>query len=50
VASLRAAIECVLADPEFGRSARRIADEIAALPPVDSAVAALVAIASLGRS
>jgi UDP:flavonoid glycosyltransferase YjiC (YdhE family) len=44
--SLRAAVERVLADAHFGRSVRRIADEIAALPPVESAVAALVAMAS----
>ena len=42
-ASLGAAVERVLADAEFARGARRIADEIAALPPVDAAVAALVA-------
>jgi UDP:flavonoid glycosyltransferase YjiC (YdhE family) len=45
-ASLRAAIERVLADTNFGRSARWIADEMAALPTVDSAVAELAAMAS----
>src|ERR1700690_1914065 len=45
-ASLRAALERVLASADFGRSARRIADEIATLPPVDTAAAALVAMAS----
>jgi UDP:flavonoid glycosyltransferase YjiC (YdhE family) len=45
-ASLRAAVERVLADADFGRGARRIADEIAALPPVDAAVPVLKAIAS----
>jgi UDP:flavonoid glycosyltransferase YjiC (YdhE family) len=45
-ASLRAAVERVLADADFGRGARRIADEIAALPPVDAAVPVLVAMAS----
>jgi UDP:flavonoid glycosyltransferase YjiC (YdhE family) len=44
--SLRAAVERVLADADFGRGARRIAGEIAALPPVESAVAAMVAMAS----
>ncbi|HEY2899550.1 MAG TPA: glycosyltransferase [Polyangia bacterium] len=45
-ASLRAAIERVLAEADFGRGARQIADEIAALPLVDTAVTALVAMAS----
>ena len=45
-ASLRAAVERVLAAADFARGARRIADEIAVLPPVDSAVAALVALAT----
>src|SRR5204862_6738478 len=45
-ATLRAAVERVLADVELARGARRIAEEIAALPPVDAAVAALVAMAS----
>jgi UDP:flavonoid glycosyltransferase YjiC (YdhE family) len=45
-ASLRAAIERLLADAAFARDARRIADEIAALPPIDAAVAALVAMAT----
>ena len=45
-ARLRAAIERVLADESFTRSARRIAAEIAALPPIEAAVAALVALAA----
>ena len=45
-AGLRTAVERVLAEPDFGRAARRIAGEIAALPPVDAAVAALVVFAS----
>ena len=36
----------VLADPEFARAARRIATEIAAMPPIDTAVAAMVAMAA----
>jgi UDP:flavonoid glycosyltransferase YjiC (YdhE family) len=34
---LRAAIEDVLADPAYGRRARAVADEMAALPPPDAA-------------
>ena len=44
-ASLRAAVERVLADTEIGRGARRIAEEIAALPPADAAVAEVTAMA-----
>jgi len=44
--ALRAAIQRLLAEPAFRRAARRVADEIAALPPLDAAVPALVAIAS----
>lgn len=46
---LGAAVARVLAVAEFGRAARRIADEIAAMPPVETAVAAMVAIASKPR-
>ena len=42
---LRAAIERVLAEDAFRRNARKIADEIAALPTLDRAVAALLAVA-----
>ncbi|MEO5767671.1 MAG: glycosyltransferase [Polyangia bacterium] len=45
-ASLSAALVRVLADPDFARAARRIADEIAVMPPIDTAVAAMVAMAS----
>jgi len=45
-ATLNAAIVRVLADADFGRAARRIADEIAVMPPVETAVAAMVAMAS----
>ncbi|HXI59370.1 MAG TPA: glycosyltransferase [Polyangia bacterium] len=48
-AGLRAALQRVLAEADYGRGARRIADEIAALPSIDAAVAALVAIASASR-
>jgi UDP:flavonoid glycosyltransferase YjiC (YdhE family) len=48
-AGLRAAVQRVLAEADFGHSARRIADEIAALPSIDAAVAALVAIAAASR-
>jgi hypothetical protein len=39
----------VLADADFGRAARRIAAEIAAMPPVEMAVTAMVAMASEPR-
>lgn len=39
--ALRAAIEAVLANPEYRHSARKIADEMRALPPTDVALAAL---------
>jgi UDP:flavonoid glycosyltransferase YjiC (YdhE family) len=45
-ASLSAAVGRVLADADFGRAARRIADEIAVMPPIETAVAAMVAMAS----
>ena len=45
-ASLSAAVARVLADADFARAARRIADEIAVMPPVETAVAAMVAMAS----
>jgi UDP:flavonoid glycosyltransferase YjiC (YdhE family) len=45
-ATLRAALERLLADPAFGRHARRLAGEIAALPPIEAAVASLVAMAA----
>ena len=41
---LRAAIERVLVEDAFRRNARKIADEIAALPTLDRAVAALLAV------
>ena len=41
-----AAVARVLAVADFGRAARRIAAEIAAMPPVETAVAAMVAMAS----
>ena len=44
--TLRAAIERLLAEAAFRDAAHRIAEEIAALPPVDAAVPALVALAS----
>jgi UDP:flavonoid glycosyltransferase YjiC (YdhE family) len=40
--ALRAAIEAVLADPEYRRSALRIAEEMRALAPPDAALAAVV--------
>jgi UDP:flavonoid glycosyltransferase YjiC (YdhE family) len=40
--ALRAAIERVLADPELRRGARRIADEMAGMASMESAIAALV--------
>ncbi len=46
---LGAAVARVLAVADFGRAARRIADEIAAMPPVETAVAAMVAMASDAR-
>ncbi|HEX3696906.1 MAG TPA: glycosyltransferase [Polyangia bacterium] len=46
---LGAAVARVLAVADFGRAARRIADEIAALPSVETAVAAMVAMASQPR-
>ncbi len=45
-AGLRAAVERVLADAELGRGARRVAEEIAALPPVEAAVERMAAMAS----
>ena len=39
--ALRAAIEAVLADPAYRRSAERVADEMRALPPTDAALAIL---------
>jgi hypothetical protein len=39
----------VLAVADFSRAARRIAAEIAAMPPVETAVAAMVAMASEPR-
>jgi UDP:flavonoid glycosyltransferase YjiC (YdhE family) len=48
-AALRAAVQRVLGEADFGHGARRIADEIAALPSIDAAVAALVAIAAASR-
>jgi UDP:flavonoid glycosyltransferase YjiC (YdhE family) len=44
--SLGAAVARVLAVADFRHAARRIADEIAAMPPVETAVAAMVAMAS----
>ena len=41
VPRLRAAIETVLADPSYARSARRIAEEMAALPSIDDLLASL---------
>ncbi len=45
-ASLSAAVMRVLANADFGRAARRMADEIAGLPPIETAVAAMAAMAS----
>jgi hypothetical protein len=45
-AGLRAAVERLLANADFVRSAGRVAEEIAALPPVDSAVDAMAGMAS----
>ena len=39
--ALRAAIEEVVRDPAYRRTARQIADELRALPPTDTALAAL---------
>ena len=47
--SLRAAVARVLADADFGHAARRLADEIAVMPPVETAVSAMVAMASPAR-
>lgn len=44
--ALRAAIESLLGDAQLRRGARKIADDIAALPTMDSAVDALVAMAA----
>jgi UDP:flavonoid glycosyltransferase YjiC (YdhE family) len=44
--ALRAAVERVLAEPSFRQAAGRIAEDIAALPPIDAAVPALLALAS----
>src|SRR5258708_14574489 len=44
--TLGAAVARVLAIVDFSRAARRIAEEIAAMPPVETAVAAMVAMAS----
>ena len=41
VPRLRAAIETVLADPSYARSASRIADEMAASPSIDDLLASL---------
>ena len=41
VPRLRAAVETVLADPSYARSARRIAEEMAALPSLDDLLASL---------
>ena len=46
LAGLRPAVEHVLADPAPRAAARRIADQMRALPPVDDAPAALEAIAA----
>lgn len=45
LASLRAAIERVLVDPELQAGAKKMAADIAALPSLDDAVDALVALA-----
>ena len=39
--AIRAALARVLDEPSFGRAARRLRDEIAAMPPADEALAAL---------
>jgi UDP:flavonoid glycosyltransferase YjiC (YdhE family) len=39
--ALRTAIEAVLVNPEYGHAARRVAEEMRALPPTDAALAAL---------
>jgi MGT family glycosyltransferase len=46
---LGSAVARVLAVADFRRAARRIADKIAAMPPVEAAVAAMVAMASEPR-
>ena len=38
---LGAAVEAVLGDPAYRSGARAVADEIAALPPIDDAVVLL---------
>jgi UDP:flavonoid glycosyltransferase YjiC (YdhE family) len=38
---LRAAIETILGDPSYGGAARRIADEMSALPAIDELLTAL---------
>jgi UDP:flavonoid glycosyltransferase YjiC (YdhE family) len=40
--TLRDAVEAVLGDPSYAAAARRMADEMAALPPTDDALAALL--------
>lgn len=45
---LRQAVDRVLSDPTFARAARRLADEIAALPPIDGAVDVIIAAARRG--
>jgi hypothetical protein len=37
---LRGAVEAVLADPSFARAARRLAGELHAAPPVETALIA----------
>ncbi len=46
VAAVRAAIERALADTELRAGARRMAADIAALPPIEHAVDALITLAS----
>ena len=49
LAALRPAVEHVLADPGPRAAAQRIAAEMRALPPIDTAPAALEAIATLNQ-
>ena len=44
--ALRAAIEAVLGDPKYRRSAERVADEMRALPPTDAALPTLTSTAT----
>ena len=41
-AALCSAVETVLSEPAYARAAARLADEMAALPPTDDALATLI--------